>query len=52
MSLAVTSLTVTGRPRPHADTAGAPVTSVHPNLTGLADRTFGPTDRPGSAASA
>jgi N-acetyl-gamma-glutamyl-phosphate reductase len=24
--------------------AGAPVTSVHPNLVGLADRTFGPTD--------
>jgi N-acetyl-gamma-glutamyl-phosphate reductase len=24
--------------------AGAPVTAVHPNLVGLADRTFGPTD--------
>jgi N-acetyl-gamma-glutamyl-phosphate reductase len=24
--------------------AGSPVTSVHPNLAGLADRTFGPTD--------
>ncbi len=24
--------------------AGVPVTAVHPNLIGLADRTFGPTD--------
>ena len=26
--------------------AGAPVTAVHPNLIGLADRTFGPASPP------